>query len=155
MSKRNLKIYKKKKIVYVALAADILHEGHMNILKIASKYGKVIVGLLTDQAISSYKNTPYLNFRQRYSVVKNIKYVDNIIPQKTLDYKKNLNLVKPNYVVHGNDWKRGIQKEIRQDVLKTIKKWNGKLIEPKYTKNISSTIIKEKIKKTLITIAKS
>ena len=137
------------------MAADILHEGHMNILKIASKYGKVIVGLLTDQAISSYKNTPYLNFRQRYSVVKNIKYVDNIIPQKTLDYKKNLNLVKPNYVVHGNDWKRGIQKEIRQDVLKTIKKWNGKLIEPKYTKNISSTIIKEKIKKTLITIAKS
>jgi len=141
--------------VYVALAADILHEGHMNILKIASKYGKVIVGLLTDQAISSYKNTPYLNFRQRYSVIKNIKYVDNIIPQKTLDYKKNLKLVKPNYVVHGNDWKRGIQKEIRQDVLKTIKKWNGKLIEPKYTKNISSTIIKEKIKKTLVTIAKS
>ncbi len=141
--------------MYVALAADILHEGHMNILKIASKYGKVIVGLLTDQAISSYKNTPYLNFRQRYSVIKNIKYVDNIIPQKTLDYKKNLKLVKPNYVVHGNDWKRGIQKEIRQDVLKTIKKWNGKLIEPKYTKNISSTIIKEKIKKTLVTIAKS
>mgnify|MGYP001290783235 FL=1 len=141
--------------MYVALAADILHEGHMNILKIASKYGKVIVGLLTDQAISSYKNTPYLNFRQRYSVIKNIKYVDNIIPQKTLDYKKNLKLVKPNYVVHGNDWKRGIHKEIRQDVLKTIKKWNGKLIEPKYTKNISSTIIKEKIKKTLVTIAKS
>ena len=142
---------RKDSVVYVGLAADILHEGHMNILKTASKYGKVTVGLLTDQAISSYKKFPHLNFKQRYSVIKNIKYVHNVIRQDTLNYKKNLNMVKPDYVVHGDDWKSGIQKKVRQDVLKTIQKWNGKLIEPKYTKNISSTIIKEKIRDTGIT----
>ena len=142
---------KKDSVVYVGLAADILHEGHMNILKKASNYGKVTVGLLTDQAISSYKRFPHLNFKQRYSVIKNIKYVSKVIPQDTLDYRKNLNLIKPDFVVHGDDWKSGIQKKTRQDVLKTIKRWNGKLIEPKYTKNISSSIVKEKIRETGIT----
>ncbi len=142
---------KKKKLVYVALAADILHEGHINILRIASKYGKVIVGLLADKAIASYKKFPHLNFKQRHSVIKNIKYVYKVIPQENLSYKENLNLIKPAYVVHGDDWKSGIQKKVRQDVLKTLKKWNGKLIEPKYTQNISSTMIKEKIRETGIT----
>ena len=142
---------KKNNLVYVGLAADILHEGHINILRIASKYGKVIVGLLADQAIASYKKFPHLNFKQRYSVIKNIKYVSKVVPQNTLDYRENLNSIKPNFVVHGDDWKRGIQKQTRREVLKTLRKWNGKLIEPQYTKNISSTLIKEKIKETGIT----
>ena len=136
---------KKKKIVYVGLSADILHEGHINILKIASKLGYVIVGLLTDSAIASYKKLPYLNFDQRKVVLENIKYVDKIIPQKTLDYIENLKIIKPSYVVHGDDWKEGIQKKTRQKVIKTLKLWGGKLIEPKYTKNISSASIKSKI----------
>ena len=70
-------------------------------------------------------------------VIKNIKYVDKVIPQKTLDYSPNLNLLKPDYVVHGDDWKTGIQKSIRLGVLKTLSKWSGRLIEPGYTKNIS------------------
>ena len=133
------------KNVYVGLSADILHEGHINILKIASQYGNVIVGLLTDEAIASYKNIPYLDFDKRKIVVENIKYVDKVIPQKSLDYVDNLKLIKPNYVVHGDDWKTGVQKKTRERVVKILKKWSGQLIEPKYTKNISSTSIKKKI----------
>jgi len=139
-----------KKIAYVGLSADILHEGHINILKIANSYGDVVVGLLTDEAIASYKNVPYLNFKQRKIVLENMKYVNKVIPQKTLDYVDNLNFIKPDYVIHGDDWKNGVQKTTRDRVLKTLKKWSGKLIEPKYTKNISSTLIKNKISEVLL-----
>jgi phosphoenolpyruvate phosphomutase len=136
---------KKSKTVYVGLSADILHKGHINILKIANSYGKVCVGLLTDQAIASYKNIPYLNFEKRKVVLENIKYVERVIPQNTLDYVENLKLIKPDYVVHGDDWKTGVQKETRKRVIKTLKTWSGKLIEPKYTKNISSSLIKKEM----------
>ena len=135
----------KKKIAYVALSADILHEGHINILKTASKLGNVVVGLLTDEAISTYKKIPYLDFKQRKTVIQNIKYVTKVIPQKTLDYVPNLKYIKPDFVVHGDDWKTGIQKKTRGKVIKILKKWSGKLVEPKYTKNISSSKIKEKL----------
>ena len=78
-------------------------------------------------------------------VIENIKYVKKVIPQKTLDYVENLNLIKPQYVVHGDNWKNGLQKKTRDRVIKVLKKWSGKLIEPNYTKNISSTSIKKEI----------
>jgi phosphoenolpyruvate phosphomutase / 2-hydroxyethylphosphonate cytidylyltransferase len=137
-----MKINKK---VYVGLAVDIIHEGHINILKKANTLGDVTVGLLTDEAIASYKNIPHLDFKRRKIIIQNIKYVKKVIPQSTLDYVPNLNLLKPDFVVHGDDWKKGVQKKTRDRVIKTLKKWSGKLIEPKYTKNISSTIIKKKI----------
>jgi phosphoenolpyruvate phosphomutase / 2-hydroxyethylphosphonate cytidylyltransferase len=136
---------KKSKTVYVGLSADILHKGHINILKIANSYGKVCVGLLTDQAIASYKNIPYLDYEKRKVVLENIKYVKRVIPQNTLDYVENLKLIKPDYVVHGDDWKTGVQKETRKRVIKTLKTWSGKLIEPKYTKKISSSLIKKEM----------
>ena len=138
---------KKKKLVYVGLSADILHEGHINILKLANKLGDVTVGLLTDKAIASYKKIPHLSYKQREIVLKNIKFVKKVIPQKTLDYRPNLQIVKPNFVVHGDDWKIGVQKQVRLNVIKTLKKWGGRLIEPKYTKNISSSLIKKNILK--------
>jgi len=134
-----------KKKVYVGLAVDIIHDGHINILKTAHKYGDVIVGLLTDEAIASYKNIPHLDFKRRKIIIENIKYVKKVVPQKTLDYVPNLKIIKPDFVVHGDDWKKGIQKKTRDGVIKILKNWSGKLIEPKYTKNISSTIIKNKI----------
>lgn len=103
------------------------------------------VGLLTDQAIASYKKIPVLNFRQREVVLRHIKFVKKIIPQHTLDYRPNLKLIRPDFVVHGDDWKVGVQKKIRNQVISILKNWGGKLIEPKYTKNISSTLIKTKI----------
>ena len=110
---------KKKRIVYVGMSADIVHEGHINILKIANKLGDVIVGLLTDQAIATYKKLPHLNYQQRKAVLESLKYVKKIIPQKTLDYSINLKKIKPKYVVHGDDWKTGIQKKTRIKVMKT------------------------------------
>ena len=135
----------RNKKVYVALSVDFLHEGHLNILKAASKYGQIIVGLLTDKAVASYKTLPVLDFEKRKLIVKNIKNVYKIVPQDTLDYTKNLKSIKPDYVVHGDDWKKGFQKKIRANVIKLLKSWSGKLIEPKYTKNISSTLLKNRI----------
>ena len=128
------------------MTGDIVHHGHINILKVASGYGDVILGLLTDKAVSTYKKKTTLKYNNRKIVLQSIKYVKKIIPQKTLDYTQNLKKLKPNYVVHGSDWKNGVQKNTRNQVIKLLKKWNGKLIEPKYTKNISSTLIKKKLK---------
>ena len=136
---------KKNKLVYIALSADILHEGHLNIINKASKLGKVIVGLLTDEAIGSFKKIPFLNYQQRLAVVQNIKKISKVIPQTTLDYTSNLRKIKPNYVVHGDDWKEGVLKSTRQKVIKELKKWSGKLIEYPYYRDISSTLIKKKI----------
>jgi phosphoenolpyruvate mutase len=127
-----------KKIVYVPLAADILHEGHLNILKIASKYGKVFVGLLTDSAIIQYKNLPFFDYDQRFKIVSNLKFVDEVVPQDSWNYKEILNSIKPDFFVHGDDWKLGVQSKIRLEVIRELKKWNGKLIEPKYSKNVST-----------------
>lgn len=142
---------KKNTLVYVGLAADILHEGHINILNIAKKHGKVIVGLLTDEAIATYKPLPFLNYSQRETILKNLKMVHQVIPQNTLDYTYNLKKIKPDYVVHGNDWRQGVQEKIREKVIKVLKKWNGRLVEPQYTQNVSSTLIKKKILKSGIT----
>ena len=136
---------KMKKKVYVGLSVDIIHEGHINILKTAYRYGDVIVGLLTDEAIASYKNIPHLNYARRKVIIENIKFVKKVIPQNTLSYVPNLKIIKPEFVVHGDDWKEGVQKQTRKDVIKVLKEWGGKLIEPKYTKNISSTKIKNMI----------
>ena len=102
---------KTRKKAYVGLAVDIIHEGHINILKIANSYGDVIVGLLTDEAIASYKSIPYLNYNRRKIIIQNIKYVKKVVPQKTLDYVHNLNIIRPDFVVHGDDWRTGIQKK--------------------------------------------
>ena len=137
----------KKLSVYVGICGDIVHHGHINILKKASNYGEVILGVLTDNAIKSYKKYPILNYKNRKTVLESIKFVKKVVPQKTLDYSFNLKKFKPDIVIHGNDWKNGIQQEIRSRVIEVLKGWNGKLIEPKYTKNISSSLIKKKILK--------
>ena len=128
----------KKKLVYVAFSDDILHEGHFKILKKASSLGNVVVGLLTDEAIASYKTLPYYNFKQRELIIKNMKYVKRVVKQNMLDYTENLKLLKPHYVVHGDDWKIGADKTLRKNVLKALKEYGGRLIEIPYTKGVSS-----------------
>ena len=137
--------------VYVGMSADLIHPGHMNILKVANSYGDVTVGLLTDKAISTYKKLPIMNFEDRFQVISNIKFVNNVIEQKTLDYTENLRNLKPKYVVHGDDWTTGIQKNIRKSVIEVLKEWNGELIEVPYTEGISSTSIKNQLKNTITT----
>ena len=135
-----------KKTVYCAMSADILHIGHLNILKEASKYGNLTVGILTDKAIASYKRLPFLPYEIRSKTVENIKGVQAVISQDTLDYTHNLLKLKPDYVVHGDDWQSGVQSSVRKKVISTIKAWGGKLIEPSYTDGISSTMLNESLK---------
>lgn len=134
------------KKVYVGMSADLVHPGHMNILKVASTFGDVTVGLLTDKAIASYKRLPYMTYEQRKAVIENIKGVKEVIPQETLDYRPNLKLIKPDFVVHGDDWKEGVQAKTRQQVIDTLALWGGELIEPSYTDRISSTALNKSLK---------
>ena len=129
---------KKQKKVYIGITADLLHHGHMKLLEKARKYGEIIIGLLTDSAVSEYKRLPYLNYKQREQVVKNFQGVTKVIPQKEYDYSYNIKKIRPDFVVHGDDWKTGPDKLLRNNVIKALKKYGGKLIEIPYTKGISS-----------------
>ncbi len=139
------------KKVYIAMSADIIHPGHLNIIKKGAELGDVTVGLLTDKAIASYKRLPYLNYNQRKEVVENIKGVKKVIKQESLDYTQNLTKLKPHFVVHGDDWKEGIQKQTRETVINTLKDWKGQLIDVPYTKGINSSLLNKKIKEIGVT----
>lgn len=141
----------RKKLVYVAMCADLIHHGHINVIEKASKLGDVVISLLTDKAIAGYKSPPLLTYEQRKKVVENIKGVEKVMPQTTLDYIPNLRELRPHYVVHADDWKSGIQMAIRERVISTLREWGGKLIEIPYTKGISSTKLRDGRAKTGIT----
>ena len=136
----------KNNLVYIGMCADLIHHGHLNIIKQARKYGKVVIGLLTDSAIASYKRLPALSYEERKIVVENIVGVNEVIPQDTLDYIPNLEKIKPNYVVHGDDWKEGVQKQVRRNVLNKLKEWGGEVIDVPYTKGVSSTKLHDHLK---------
>lgn len=127
------------KKVYVAMSADFLHAGHINIITEARKLGVVVIGLLTDQAIASYKRVPILTFEQRKAVLQNIVGVSEVIPQTTLDYSENLLKLRPDFVVHGDDWKVGPQSATRSRVIALLAEWGGRVVEPAYTEGLSST----------------
>ena len=134
------------KKVYIAMSADILHIGHLNIISEAAKYGSLTVGVLTDKAIASYKRLPLLPYEIRSKTVESIKGVQAVIEQDTLDYTDNLMKIRPDYVVHGDDWKIGIQSAVREKVISVLKEWGGQLIEPSYTEGISSTMLNASLK---------
>lgn len=134
------------KRVYIAMTADILHHGHMKIIAEGRKYGEVMVGVLTDEVISGYKRIPLLNFDQRKIIVENIKGVSQVVLQDTLDYSYNLRKYKPDFVIHGDDWKEGIQREIRNKVIEVLAEWGGKLVEIPYTKEVSISKLDDLLK---------
>lgn len=132
-----------KKLVYVPMSADIIHPGHINILKLASERGYVMVGLFSDEAIMTYKPKPYMNYEQRKIVVESLKYVDEVVPQEIKDYEPNLRKYKPDYMVHGTDWRQGPLSDVRNKAISIMAEWGGEIVEPEYTKNISSSQIKK------------
>lgn len=134
------------KKVYVGMSADMIHPGHLNIIKEASKLGDVIIGLLTDKAIASYKRLPTLKYEQRKIIVESIKGVSKVVAQNELDYTVNLRKIKPDFVVHGDDWQKGVQAQTRQRVINTLKEWGGKLHEVAYTKGISSSQLNQSLR---------
>jgi phosphoenolpyruvate phosphomutase len=128
------------------MSADLIHPGHINILRTAAELGDVIMGLLTDAAIASYKRLPHMTFEQRKAVVENLKGVTRVVPQETLDYVPNLERIQPDYVVHGDDWRTGVQQQTRQRVIDALARWDGELIEIPYTQGISSTQLNASVK---------
>ena len=136
----------KKELVYVPMAVDILHPGHINIIKEAAKYGKVIVGLFSDEAIKSYKRVPYMNYEMRKIIIENVKGVDEVICQEIKDYSQNLIKLKPKYMVHGTDWREGPLADVRQKAIDLMASWGGEVIEPEYTKGVSSSQLIKTIK---------
>ncbi len=153
----------KEKIVYVAMAADLLHAGHINILKEASKLGSVVVGLLSDKAIASMEEAPFLDYEQRKAVLQNLTLIDSIIPQNTPSYRQNIEDLRPDYVVHGDDWQSGYLKCYRQEVIdllyklypqeKMDKNAHPRLIEIPYSQEINALGIKKALKNLGITTA--
>lgn len=135
------------KKIYIGMSADLLHPGHLNIIEEARKLGgDIIIGLLTDKAIASYKRLPYMSYEQRKVVIENVKGVKEVIPQETLDYVPNLLKIKPDYVLHGDDWKEGVQAQTRQRVIDAMQEWGGVVIDVPYTKGISSTQLNNVLK---------
>lgn len=134
------------KKVYVGMGTDLVHHGHINIIEIARDLGEVTVGLLSDKAVSKFSRMPFLSYDERKKILENLKGVKEVIPQETLDYEDNLKSLKPDYVVHGDDWKTGPQKHIREKVIELLNEWGGELVEPEYTSGISSTGLRNALK---------
>lgn len=141
------------KKVYVSLIADLLHAGHINILKEASKHGEVTVGLLTSSAIDELHDQAYLKYSQRLAVIENLEMVAKVVPQKTASYKTNLLEIKPDFVVHGDDWVSNSQSVYRREVIDLLESWSGSLIEVPYSNDISDKNIKDQLLRLGVTTA--
>lgn len=131
--------------VYLGMTADIIHPGLINIIQEAAKYGEVLVGLLTDEAIAEHKRLPHMTYEQRKEVVKNIKGVTEVIPQEEWSYVSNLRKYKPDFIIHGDDWKTGTASKLRAEVFEVMKELGGEVIEIPYTQGITSSLLNESI----------
>ena len=133
------------KKVYVCFATDIIHGGHIKVIKQAAQLGSVMIGLLSDEAMIDYKRMPMLSFEERRQIVESIKGVDSVVLQEELSYAKNLRTYYPDIVVHGNDWVTGIQRPIREEVIEVLKEYGGELVEIPYSSDKNYKILEESI----------
>lgn len=121
--------------VYMCFSADMLHSGHIAIIKKAQTLGRLTIGVLSDEAVASYKRFPLMPFEERKSLFENISGVEHVVEQKTLSYAEVLRELKPDYVVHGDDWVDGFQRPIRDEVLSVLKEYGGELVEFPYSRD--------------------
>ena len=121
--------------VYMCFSTDMIHSGHIAIIRKAEKLGKLIIGVLSDEAVVSYKRFPLMPFDERKTMFENITGVYKVVEQKTLSYKQNLEKYHPDYVVHGDDWVTGFQKPIRDEVCCVLASYGGQLVEYPYSKD--------------------
>ena len=124
-----------ERTVYMCFSTEYIHSGHMAIINKARRLGRLIIGVLSDEAVSSFKRYPLIPFAERKALFENLAGVERVVAQDTLSYAKNLRLLKPDYVVHGNDWCEGFQKPIRQEVCDVLAEYGGKLVEYPYSNN--------------------
>ena len=121
--------------VYMCFSADMLHSGHMAIIKKAQTLGRLTIGVLSDEAVASYKRFPLIPFEERKSLIENISGVERVVEQKTLSYADILRRLKPDYVVHGDDWVDGFQRPIRDEVVGILSEYGGELVEFPYSRD--------------------
>ena len=124
-----------ERTVYMCFSTEYIHSGHVAIINKARRLGRLIVGILSDEAVASYKRYPMIPFEERKALFENMAGVEKVVEQKTLSYKANLEALKPDYVVHGNDWCEGFQLPIRQEVIDVLKEYGGQLVEYPYNNN--------------------
>ena len=124
-----------ERTVYMCFSTEYLHSGHMAIINKARRLGRLIIGVLNDEAVSSFKRFPLIPFSERKALFENITGVERVVTQDSLSYAAILRELKPDYVVHGNDWCEGFQKPIRQEVCEVLAEYGGKLIEYPYSNN--------------------
>jgi cytidyltransferase-like protein len=138
-----------EKKVYACFTTDVIHEGHLNIIKEAKKYGKVIIGALSDEASIRYNKFPTISLEERKKLYRSIPDVSQVIVQNKMHYDDVISLLKPDYVIHGDNWKVGPESVLREHLIKLLDKYGGKLIEVEYTKNENvkkiDAILKEKL----------
>lgn len=137
------------KKVYLSMSTDIIHNGHIKIISKAAELGEVTVGVLTDEAVAKYKRYPLVKYCERVEIIKNIRGVSHVIKQETLDYEENLMYLKPDIVVHGDDWVSGYQAPIRKKVIEILNRYGGELIEFPYTENESASALELNSRKIL------
>lgn len=134
------------KKVYIAMSADLITPSHVHIIEQARELGDVVIGLLTDSAVAGFQRLPYMPYEQRKVVMENIVGVKEVVPQETLDYVPNLLKIKPDFVLHRDDWNTGVMRETRQRVIDALKQWGGELVEPKQLPGISSVSLNQAIR---------
>lgn len=119
--------------VYMCFSTDLIHGGHIEIIRKARRLGKLIVGVLSDEAVASYKRFPLVPCAERMRLFENITGVSRVVEQKTLSYRENLRAYRPDIVVHGDDWCTGFQKPVRDEVVSLLAEYGGKLVEFPYS----------------------
>ncbi len=120
--------------VYLCFSTDLIHSGHIALLRKARRLGKLIVGVLSDEAVSSYKRFPLVPFPERMALMQSLGLVDQVVEQRTLSYRENLEKYRPDFVVHGDDWISGVQAPVRQEVMEILSRQGGKLVEFPYAR---------------------
>ncbi len=125
------------KKVYMCFSTDILHSGHINIIHKAASLGELTVGVLTDEAIATYKRYPLIPLEERRKLFESLSGVRQVVVQPTLSYRGVLEELKPDIVVHGDDWRSGVQAPIRAEVVAFLAKWGGELVEVPYTHSVA------------------
>lgn len=137
------------KTVYTCFCTDVIHEGHLNIIRHAKKYGKVTVGILSDAAMIRYNRFPTVTFQERWDMVRRLEGVSRVVEQRNIMYDEIIRELRPDYVVHGDNWKQGPERAIRENVRRLLGEYGGGLIDVPYTYSENVRRIDERIKEKL------
>lgn len=133
------------KTVYMCFSTDIIHSGHINIISKASQLGNIIAGVLCDRCVAIYEKYPLLPEQERVKILENITGIDRVVIQNDIYYDEVIRELRPDYVVHGDNWCTGYQKPVRERVIEVLKEWGGELVEFPYTNNATLSTISQSL----------